>query len=48
MKAVEDLPAETLVTNNTNEFGRVEGLALENWTLPRTARPRKARPLKTE
>jgi Predicted nucleic acid-binding protein, contains PIN domain len=22
-----------LVTNNTREFGRVEGLALENWTL---------------
>ncbi len=25
----------TLVTNNTTEFGRVNGLALENWTLPR-------------
>ena len=24
----------TLVTNNTREFGRVEGLKLENWTLP--------------
>jgi tRNA(fMet)-specific endonuclease VapC len=24
----------TLVTNNTREFGRVEGLTLENWTLP--------------
>jgi tRNA(fMet)-specific endonuclease VapC len=23
-----------LVTNNTAEFGRVKGLALENWTLP--------------
>ncbi len=23
-----------LVTNNTTEFGRVEGLTLENWTLP--------------
>ena len=23
----------TLVTNNTAEFGRVKGLALENWTL---------------
>ena len=23
----------TLVTNNTSEFGRVEDLALENWTL---------------
>ncbi len=22
----------TLITNNTNEFSRVEGLALENWT----------------
>jgi tRNA(fMet)-specific endonuclease VapC len=25
----------TLVTNNTGEFGRVSGLALDNWTLPR-------------
>ena len=24
----------TLVTNNTAEFRRVEGLAIENWTLP--------------
>ena len=24
----------TLVTNNTAEFGRVQGLALENWTRP--------------
>jgi tRNA(fMet)-specific endonuclease VapC len=24
----------TLVTNNTREFGRIEGLKLENWTLP--------------
>jgi tRNA(fMet)-specific endonuclease VapC len=24
----------TLVTNNTAEFGRVRGLAIENWTLP--------------
>jgi tRNA(fMet)-specific endonuclease VapC len=23
-----------LVTNNTTEFGRVKGLAIENWTLP--------------
>ena len=23
-----------LVTNNTAEFGRVKGLAIENWTLP--------------
>jgi len=30
-----------LVTNNTAEFGRVKGLALENWTLPiRRVRPR--------
>lgn len=29
-----------LVTNNTREFGRVEGLALENWTLtsPKSSR----------
>jgi tRNA(fMet)-specific endonuclease VapC len=26
----------TLVTNNVAEFGRVKGLALENWTLPAT------------
>ena len=25
----------TLVTNNTAEFGRVKGLTVENWTLPR-------------
>ena len=25
----------TLVTNNTDEFRRVSGLAIENWTLPR-------------
>ena len=25
--------ALTLVTNNTKEFGRVKGLAIENWTL---------------
>jgi tRNA(fMet)-specific endonuclease VapC len=24
----------TLVTNNTREFGRVQGLKLENWTEP--------------
>ena len=24
----------TLVTNNTAEFGRIKGLAIENWTLP--------------
>jgi tRNA(fMet)-specific endonuclease VapC len=24
----------TLVTNNTNEFGRVQGLKIENWTEP--------------
>jgi len=23
-----------LVTNNAGEFGRVKGLAIENWTLP--------------
>jgi hypothetical protein len=23
-----------LVTNNTAEFGRVKGLAIDNWTLP--------------
>jgi tRNA(fMet)-specific endonuclease VapC len=28
-----------LVTNNTAEFGRVEGMTLENWTLP-VRRPR--------
>lgn len=28
----------TLVTNNTAEFARVSGLALENWTLPRRRR----------
>jgi tRNA(fMet)-specific endonuclease VapC len=28
----------TLVTNNTAEFERVSGLALENWTLPRRRR----------
>jgi len=28
-----------LVTNNTAEFGRVKGLALENWTLPRRRSP---------
>ena len=28
----------TLVTNNTAEFARVRGLALENWTLPRRRR----------
>jgi len=28
----------TLVTNNTAEFERVNGLALENWTLPRRRR----------
>ncbi|CAN5377857.1 type II toxin-antitoxin system VapC family toxin [soil metagenome] len=35
-----DLP---LVTNNTGEFGRVTGLAIENWTVPprRPARPRR-------
>lgn len=27
----------TLVTNNTREFERVEGLKLENWVLPGTA-----------
>ncbi len=25
-----------LVTNNTQEFGRVRGLSVENWALPRT------------
>jgi tRNA(fMet)-specific endonuclease VapC len=24
----------TLITNNTREFGRVRGLAIDNWTLP--------------
>jgi tRNA(fMet)-specific endonuclease VapC len=28
----------TLVTNNTAEFERVKGLALENWTLPQRRR----------
>ncbi len=28
----------TLVTNNTAEFERVKGLALENWTLPHRKR----------
>jgi len=28
----------TLVTNNTAEFERVKGLALENWTLPKRRR----------
>jgi tRNA(fMet)-specific endonuclease VapC len=28
----------TLVTNNTAEFERVDGLALENWTLPKLRR----------
>lgn len=28
----------TLVTNNPAEFGRVQGLALENWTLPHRKR----------
>jgi len=31
-----------LVTNNTAEFGRVKGLAVENWTLP-GRRPRSTR-----
>jgi len=30
----------TLVTNNTAEFARVQGLAIENWTLPPTRRSR--------
>ena len=30
----------TLVTNNTAEFGRVEGLSIENWT----SEPRRSRP----
>lgn len=29
-----------LVTNNTTEFGRVKGLALENWTVPVRRRSR--------
>ncbi len=29
----------TLVTNNTAELGRVKGLALENWALPRRRPP---------
>jgi tRNA(fMet)-specific endonuclease VapC len=28
----------TLVTNNTAEFGRVNDLAIENWTIPRRSR----------
>lgn len=28
----------TLITNNTAEFGRVKGLAIENWTLPGSRR----------
>ena len=32
-----------LVTNNTREFGRVEGLALENWTLTSPKSPRRPR-----
>jgi tRNA(fMet)-specific endonuclease VapC len=24
----------TLVTNNTREFGRVQNLEIENWTIP--------------
>lgn len=28
-----------LVTNNTAEFGRVKGLTVENWTLPRRRSP---------
>jgi predicted nucleic acid-binding protein len=27
-------PALTLVTHNTSEFGRISGLALEDWELP--------------
>ena len=30
----------TLVTNNTAEFERVKGLALDNWTQPQTRRSR--------
>lgn len=29
----------TLVTNNTREFARVDGLALENWAEPRLMQP---------
>jgi tRNA(fMet)-specific endonuclease VapC len=36
-----------LVTNNTAEFGRVKGLAIENWTLP-GRRPRGRRPVRDE
>jgi len=32
-----------LVTNNTAEFGRVDGLTLENWTHPAPAPGRRAR-----
>ncbi len=30
-----------LVTNNTGEFERVSGLAIENWTIPPRRRPRR-------
>jgi len=33
-----------LVTNNTAEFGRVKGLALDNWTLPRRRPPKDEKP----